>query len=117
MASEVGLQYLAQVFIHVSGMNAAVRSRIVDILEQLVARNALALPHNPGEPRILQRDVVYLVTLAAKVKAHFAAKDSNVPAFSVVNPNEPFSLAYSSLPTPDRCHLEQAHNSGDHFLP
>src|SRR6185312_759424 len=79
LSCKIGLQDLAQVIIHISRMDAAAGSLIVDVLKQLVAGNALALPHDPGEPRILQSNIMDLATLTAKVKAQFPAKNRNVP--------------------------------------
>ena len=72
LGGEVGAARLADVVVDVGRADAAHRAVVVDVLEQVLPRHRLAAPHDAGDARIVERDLVLLAALAAKAQAQAA---------------------------------------------
>ena len=87
---------------------------VVDVLEQLLARQLLTAANQPGHPLIGDRDVVPLAALADEPDANRRALDADVlPAEG----REPVRLVRGGVALVAHAHvgaLEERHHEGDH---
>ena len=75
LRGEVVAGDLAQVVVHVVGADVAPRAVLVDVLEQLLAGQLLALPDERGQAAVAHVDLVLLAALAAEAEADLAPRD------------------------------------------
>ena len=73
---------------------------LVEVLEQLLARQVLAAADDPGQPPVAQRDAGATCRSCPGTRSAARCRRSSTCRLrSVVSPYERFSRAYSSLPT------------------
>ena len=75
---ELAAHHLAQVVVHVGRADVLDLALVVEVLEQLAARQFLAAPDDAREARIAERDVVELARLALEAEPDRRAGDSRV---------------------------------------
>ena len=90
---------------------------LVHALEQLVARQLLALPDDPGQPSIRDIDDVPLSALAAELEAEARPLDRDVPVPQGRQAERAVLLRILDVPDPDQRGLEEAHDRGEDLLP
>ncbi len=79
LGREVAAADFAQVVVDVGRTDTPGLARLVFVLEQLLARNRLAAPHDQRDPRVVERHLVLDAALAAKAQLEGAAVHRGVP--------------------------------------
>src|SRR5581483_2168428 len=96
--------------------DAMARAGIVEILEQLVARQIAAVAHDPGEPAVGHLDLVALAGLAAEIEAHREAGNLDMTVAQRGQAERAVGLGILAVADPDMRGLEQPHDRGQHLL-
>src|SRR5581483_6190527 len=105
-----------QVVVHVGGVDAVARARIVDVLKQLVARQLLASPDDARQPPVGDVDGAALVRLPAKLEMERGAVDVDVAIAQRGEPERSVLARVLFVADANQAGLEEAHHGGQHLL-
>ncbi len=89
----------------------------VEILKQLLARQILAFPDDPGEARVVNAYLVNDAGLAAKVEIQLRAGNFHVPVFHRRQSDGAVLLGVFLVADTDQRLLQKCDNGGKHLLP
>src|SRR5438105_1574756 len=116
LGGELAPSRLPQVLVHVGGLDGAGLILIVEVAEQLLARQVLAALHDPRQGPVAHVDVMLLAALAPEAEAHPFALDPDVVLPQGGQPEAPVLLRVLGVADADVARVEQPHDRGDHLL-
>ena len=99
---------LAQIIVHVGRVDVAPLALLVDVLEQLVARQVAAILDDAGEPAVVDVGFVALAAFAAEADVDVAALDRDVAVAQRRQPEALVRFRVFGVADADQRHFHQA---------
>jgi len=106
---------LLQVVVDVPGIHRLAPALVVQILEQLLARQRLAVLHDSRDPAVGDRDRVTHPALASETEAEVGSRDRHMSPLERGEPVGTVFLGVFGVAYPDQGLLEQPDHGGQHF--
>ena len=117
LGRELAAHAFAQIVVHLARIDGVALALLVDVLEQRLARQFLAAPHELREPRVIDGHVVLRAALAAELQQRLAARRKTRMAIAQRGQAEA-AIAARVLGIAD-AHLrriQQLHHQREHLL-
>ncbi len=102
--------------VDVVGIEAAAAALRVEVLEEHVTGQGVALGHDGGQPAVADRHHVVLAALAPEAEVDHVAGDGDVPVAQRGQAERAVRLRVLLVPDADQRRLEQADQRGQHLL-
>jgi hypothetical protein len=117
LGRELLAAHRAEIGIDVARADPLRQPILVEVLEELLAREVLAAADDAGEPAVADVHLLELAALAAELEPKRRSGDADV---SVTHRGQPEGAVVASVlgvPDPDRGRLEEPDDGGHHLLP
>ncbi len=116
LGREIRAREALQVRIHIGGIDCAALARLVDVLEEFLARQIDTAPDDARQARVRHRNVMLDAALAAKVKPHRVAAHLHVPVAQRGEPVRPVLARVSRIAHANQRHVQQVDHGGQHLV-
>src|SRR5713226_228762 len=115
LGGEIQTSYLAQIFIHVAGINALPLAVVIDVLEKLLARKFLAALDDFRQPPVIEIKLKFHAALAAKCEMNFCSSDFDMFGAHGGQSERAVLLRILLIAHSDQCRFEELYDRCNYF--